>query len=60
MKKNKYNDYEQDEKENSEFILEVCNEISNLTEEQYQNERKFFTSFDEELEKLAKNLSEKI
>ena len=60
MKKDKYNDYEQDEKENSEFILEVCDEISNLTEKQYQNEKKYFTSFDEELKKLAKNLSQKI
>ena len=48
------------EKEYSGFILEACDEIANLTEEQYQNERKYFTSFDEELDKFAKNLSEKI
>lgn len=47
------------EKEYSDFILEACDEIANLTEEQYQNERKYFTSFDEELDKFAKNLSQK-
>ena len=49
-----------DKKEYSKFIVSACDEISNLTEEQYENERKFFTSFDEELENLAKNLSKKI
>ena len=60
MKNDKYNNYEQNEKEDLEYILNACDEISSLTEEQYQNERKFFTSFDEELERLAKNLSKKI
>ena len=50
---NEKNDY-------SDFILESCDEIANITEEQFQNERKYFTSFDEELDKFAKNLSEKI
>lgn len=52
MKRNK--------KEKLDFIQKACDEFSNLTEEQYQSEKKFFTSFDEELEKLSKNLSEKI
>ena len=52
MKRNK--------KEKLDFIQKTCDEISNITEEQYQSEKKFFTSFDEELEKLSKNLSEKI
>lgn len=52
MKRNK--------KEELDFIQKVCDEISNLTEEQYQSEKNFFTSFDEELEILSKNLSEKI
>ena len=52
MKRNK--------KEKLDFIQKARDEISNLTEEQYQSEKKFFTSFDEELEKLSKNLSEKI
>ncbi len=43
----------------SDFILEYCDEIANITEEQFQNERKYFTSFDEELDKFAKNLSQK-
>lgn len=47
-------------KEYSKFIVGACEEISNLTEEQYENERKFFTSFDEELEILIKNLSKKV
>lgn len=50
---NEKNDY-------SDFILESCDEIANITEEQFQNERKYFTSFDEELDKFAKHLSEKI
>lgn len=49
---NEKNDY-------SDFILESCDEIANITEEQFQNERKYFTSFDEELDKFAKNLSQK-
>lgn len=49
-----------DKKEYSKFIVGACEEISNLTEEQYENERKFFTSFDEELEILIKNLSKKV
>ena len=43
MKRNK--------KEKLDFIQKARDEISNLTEEQYQSEKKFFTSFDEELEK---------
>ena len=60
MKINKDDNYKEDKKEYSKFIIDACDEISNLTEEQYENERKFFTSFDEELENLAKNLSKKI
>ncbi len=60
MKMNKDDNYKEDKKEYSKFIIDACDEISNLTEEQYENERKFFTSFDEELENLAKNLSKKI
>ena len=52
MKRNK--------KEKLDFIQKACDEISNLTEEQYQSEKKFFTSFDEELEKLLKKYNKKI
>ena len=60
MKMNKDDNYKEDKKEYSKFIIDACDEISNLTEEQYENERKFFTSFDEELEILIKNLSKKV
>ena len=58
MKKDKNNEYNKND--DSKFILDACKEISNLTEEQYKSEKKFFTSYDEELESFAKNLSRKI
>ena len=45
--------------EEDEFIQKVCKNIENMTDEQYENERKFHTTFEEELANFAVNLAQK-